>query len=90
MASQSTGFQQMTSISSATAPTVPSETDWAWVQAEGANVRFRLDGTSPTASVGLILADNDPPVEMPVWMLNNVEFIQETATAKVNIQYFKN
>jgi len=58
----------------------------ALVVAETQGVRWRDDGTSPTASVGMPIAagaylnyDGD---------LNRVKFIEQTASAKLNVSYY--
>lgn len=56
---RSLGYTQMTSITAATAlPSVPSGTVEALIVCETANVRWRDDNTSPTASVGMLLQPN--------------------------------
>ena len=55
----SIGYQQITSLASATNLTVPTtggQVAWALICAETAGVRWRDDGTAPTASVGQPLA----------------------------------
>lgn len=88
------GYQQITSLSSATGLTVP-QTDLnglackptlAIITAETQAVRWRDDETAPTASVGMPLAagatlqyDGD---------LTKIKFIEQTASAKLNISYY--
>ena len=80
------GYQQITSLSSATGLTVPQGATLALIVPETQNVRWRDDGTDPTASVG-----------MPIFVgaslsydgdFNKIRFIQETASAKLNISYY--
>ena len=80
------GYQQITSLSSATALTIPQGTTLALIVPETQNVRWRDDGTDPTASVG-----------MPIFVgaslsydgdLNRIRFIESTAGAKLNICYY--
>ena len=80
------GYQQITSLSASTALTVPSGATLALIVPETQNVRWRDDGTAPTASVG-----------MPIFVgaslsydgdLNRIRFIEETASAKLNISYY--
>ena len=88
------GYQQITSLSSATYLTVPSvdlnglacKPTIAIIIAEGAAVRWRDDNTAPTATVGMPLAtgvtlqyDGD---------LNMIRFIEQTGTAKLNVSYY--
>lgn len=88
------GYQQITSLSSAASLTVP-QTDLnglackpslAIITAEGQAVRWRDDGVAPTATVGMPLAsgatlqyDGD---------LTKIQFIEQTASAKINITYY--
>ena len=88
------GYQQITSLSSATKLTVPQLTPdggntkpvFALITPEGQAVRWRDDRTAPTASVGMPLAvgvtlqyDGD---------LTQIKFIEQTAGAKINISYY--
>ena len=50
------GYQQIVNPGSSTALTVPSGSQYAMFNVEGANgIRFTDDGTTPTASVGMLL-----------------------------------
>lgn len=88
------GYQQITSLSSSTALTVPTTDKQglsgvptvAFITPENQAVRWRDDGTAPTASVGMPLAagatlvyDGD---------LSLIRFIEQTASAKLNISYY--
>jgi hypothetical protein len=80
------GYQQITSLSAAASLTVPTGATMALVTPETEGVRWRDDGTDPTASVGMPIAagayfnyDGD---------LNRIRFIQQTATAKLNVSYY--
>lgn len=81
------GYQQITSLSSATALTVPSGASIAVLQAETQNVRIRDDGTNPTASVGMIISTTAEPF---VYRgdLGRIKAIQVSASAKLNISYY--
>lgn len=88
------GYQQITSLSSAASLTVP-QTDLnglackptlAIITAETQAVRWRDDDTAPTASIGMPLAagatlqyDGD---------LTKIQFIEQTASAKINVTYY--
>ncbi len=83
---RSLGYEQLTSLSSSTSLTVPTGTAYALIQAETQAVRYRDDGTDPTASVGMRLPvgailEYDGP-------FGEIEFIEETASAKLNISYY--
>jgi hypothetical protein len=88
------GYQQITSLSSATGLTVPytdlnglaCRPSLAIITAESQAVRWRDDDVNPTASVGMPLAsgatlqyDGD---------LTKIKFIEQTAGAKLNISYY--
>ena len=88
------GYQQITSLSSATKLTVPQKDlsglvgspRIAIITPEGQAVRWRDDGVAPTASVGMPLAvgvtlqyDGD---------INQIQFIEQTSGAKLNITYY--
>jgi len=88
------GYQQITSLSSATGLTVPTvdknglacKPSMALITPETQSVRWRDDDTNPTASVGMPLAagvtlqyDGD---------LTKIKFIEQTGGAKLNISYY--
>lgn len=83
---QCLGYQQITSLSAATTLTVPAGATLALIIAETQAVRWRDDGTAPTSTVGMPLAtgsalsyDGD---------LKAVQFIEQTASATLNISYY--
>jgi hypothetical protein len=81
------GYQQYDSLGSATGlSNIPQGATLALIVPESQNVRWRDDGDNPTASVG-----------MPIFVgtslsydgdFNKIKFIQETASAKLNISYY--
>ena len=88
------GYQQITSLSSATGLTVPTKDlnglsckpSIALITPEGQAVRWRDDDVSPTASVGMPLAagvtlqyDGD---------LTKIKFIEQLGGAKLNVTYY--
>jgi hypothetical protein len=88
------GYQQISTVSSSVGLTVPVVTPeglngkpvFALVIAEGAPVRWRDDGTAPTATVGMPL-----PVGVPLQYdgdLNKIRFIEQSASAKLNVSYY--
>lgn len=80
------GYQQITSLSSATALTVPDGTGLVMIQAETQSIRWRDDGTNPTASVGMIIAVGD--VLFYTGKSKNIKLIETTASAKANVSYY--
>jgi len=80
------GYQQITTLSAATALTVPAEATMALIIPETQAVRWRDDGVDPTASVGM-------PVNVGESLnydgdLRHIRFIQQTASAKINVSYY--
>lgn len=93
------GYQQITSLVAATALTVPgggtkvvggsdtpSDVNAALIQAETQSVRWRDDGTNPTAAIGMILAAGES--FLYTGDLNRIKFIEVTASAKLNVSYY--
>ena len=89
------GYQQITSLSAATNLTVPTRNPVSGMQqqptmaiiiAQTQAVRWRDDGVAPTATVGMPL-----PVGVPLVYdgpLQNIQFIEQTASAALNISYY--
>lgn len=88
------GYQQITSLSSATGLTIPSvdvnglscRPTIALITPETQAVRWRDDDVNPTATVGMPLAagvtlqyDGD---------LTKIKFIEQAGSAKLNITYY--
>jgi hypothetical protein len=89
------GYQQISALTSATGLTVPQldpvtglnlKPVIALITPESQAVRWRDDGTAPTAAIGMPLAagvtlqyDGD---------LNKIKFIEQLASAKINISYY--
>lgn len=94
MAAKSLGYFQGTSL--ATARTLadikgsaaPVTSDYCIVQAESQACRWRMDGTSPTAAIGNTLAVGDTLIVRRS-QYGNFKIIEQTASAKVNIEFFK-
>lgn len=81
------GFQQITSLSSATALTVPDGANFCIFDCESQNVRWRDDGTNPSASVGMRLLTG---VSFSYdGALSAIKFIEEAASAKLNVSYYR-
>jgi hypothetical protein len=88
------GYQQITSLSAASGLTVPTRAPdgsfqkptFALIVAETQGVRWRDDGTAPTASVGMPLAAG-VPLQYD-GDLNKIQFIEQAASAKLNISYY--
>jgi hypothetical protein len=59
----------------------------ALVQAEAQDVRWRDDGTNPTATVGMILSSGQV-LKYDSATIASVKFIQVAASAKLNVSYY--
>ena len=80
------GYQQITSLTSSTALTVPAGATLALIVPETQSVRWRDDGIAPTASVGMLVPakssmsyDGD---------LKAIRFIAATSGAILNVSYY--
>lgn len=80
------GYQQITSLSSAASLTVPSGATCAILQPETQSIRWRDDGTNPTASVGIVLAAGESLFY--TGSLSALRAIETAASAKLNISYY--
>ena len=88
------GYQQITSLSAATALTVPKGATRAVIRCETQSVRWRDDGTDPTASVGMLMLAADQPYVYDAFnqatqALYPIKFIETAASAKLNIAYYE-
>ena len=81
-------FEQL-SVTTALGCTIPAGTVAAIVSVDGADARFRSDGTAPTSTVGHKIADGQW-IELPVADLVDGEWVAVSGTALVNITYYKN
>jgi len=89
------GYQQISSLNTVKSLTVPSKDPvsgaairptLAIIIAETQGVRWRDDGTAPTATVGMPLAVGVPlAYDGP---LANIQFIEQTASAILNVSYY--
>ncbi|KEA07121.1 hypothetical protein [Rhizobium rhizogenes] len=82
------GYQQITSLSSATPLTVPAGANFAVVAADTAAVRWRDDGAAPTASVGMHLSNTGEPLQYS-GPLSKIQFIAETGSPVLNVSYYR-
>lgn len=80
------GYQQLTSLAAAAALTIPAGAQKAVVIAETQDVRWRDDGTNPTASVGVVLK-KDTVYTFDV-LSAALRFIETAASAKLNVAYY--
>jgi hypothetical protein len=82
------GYVQITGLATAKGiGPVPAGSRRAVVQAEAQAVRWRDDGTAPTASVGMTLAvGTSLTFEQRLDLLS---FIEQVAGAKLNVTFYK-
>jgi hypothetical protein len=82
------GYEQITGLSAVKTLTPPAGSRYALIGCTTQNVRWRMDGTDPTATVGnLLIAGANP--ELFDGNLAAMEFIEAAASAVLNVQYFK-
>ena len=80
------GYQQITSLSSSTALTVPAGATLALIVPEAQNVRWRDDGAAPTATVGMLVPANSSMSYDGD--LKAIRFIAATSGAILNVSYY--
>ena len=80
------GFQQITPGAVSTALTVPAGARIAVIHVEVAVMRWRDDGTAPTAAIGMRLAAGGELVYDGE--LTELRLIQEAAGAIANVSYY--
>jgi len=86
------GYGQLTSLAAAVAVStvtggIPKGTETVLLQAETQDVRYRDDGTVPTASVGRILAAKTL-YEFTVAQIARMNVIEAAASGKLNISFY--
>jgi hypothetical protein len=80
------GFQQISTLSSAVGLTVPAGALIALIQAESQDVRWRDDGSNPSATVGMTIGTG---LTLPyTGDLSAIKFIEISASAKLNVSYY--
>jgi hypothetical protein len=80
------GYQQITSLTAATALTVPTGATLAIVYVEAQAVRYRDDGVAPTTTIGMPLISGAQ--FQYAGTLSAIQFIAESAGAILNISYY--
>lgn len=81
------GYQQLGALGASSALTVPLGARIAYIQPQTAAVRWRDDGTAPTATIGQPLAVA-ATLEYS-GSLANIRFIEVSAGAILNIVYYR-
>jgi hypothetical protein len=85
------GFEQLAAVSTATGFTaIPAGSTYAMVTVS-APVRYRSDGTPPTASLGVLLPANpaEPYQLAGGTLLASIKFIPVSGTATINAEFYK-
>lgn len=90
------GYQQITATTMdaggvqltipATTQSASQKAQYVMLEAEGQAVRWRDDGTNPTASVGMLLPVNTPTIYNG--SLTGIRFISAVAGSILNISYY--
>lgn len=82
------GYQQLTGLDTVKQLTLPVGANWAMIRCTGGDIRWRDDGTNPTAAVGYPLAVGEELIYDAVTGLPALRFIQQSTAAEVSIAYF--
>lgn len=77
---------QNSTLSSAQTITMSAGTTKLLIQAFTQNVRYTLDGTTPTASKGFRLTAGNDPTMIPVITGQTIKLIEETTSASIEYQ----
>lgn len=83
---QPKGYQQITGLTSATALNIPLGSTYAEIAIEGAAVRWREDGSNPTATIGMLMEAGSS--RFHTTGLTALRLIQVSAGAVVNVHYY--
>ena len=83
------GYQQITDLSAAVSFTVPAGTTLILITPETQDVRWRDDGTNPTASIGYPLAAGQE-LQYAAGQMSSLKFIEQAASAVLNVTYYGN
>lgn len=81
------GYEKITP-DTATGLTVPEGARGAFITVDGANVRWRDDGSDPDASTGQRII-KDLAAERFIGKLSTTKLIKESGTAHVNVVYVR-
>lgn len=82
------GYKQITDLSAAVGlGSIPTNALRVFIIPEGADVRWRDDGTNPTAAIGMPLAVGQP-LDYTGADLTKIKFIEQTGGAKLNCVFY--
>lgn len=82
------GYVQLTGITAGQKLTVPAGARYARLRAEAQDVRFRDDGTAPTATVGDLLRATDTAGLFYDGSLAALQFTPASAGAILNVSFY--
>lgn len=83
------GYEQITSTATAfKLGAIPPGANYALIQTEAQNVRWRDDGIAPTATVGMLMQTTDKPLEYS-GPLANIQLIAAVSGAIVDVSFYK-
>lgn len=88
------GFQQLSSLSASAGLTAPAGATLAMICVENQAIRYRDDGTPPTASVGMPAAPYLSLISQPNCFqysgsLSGILFIEQNPGASIDVSYYK-
>ena len=68
---------------------IPADARLAWLQIQGTDdVRWTDDGTTPTASIGMLFESTDPDI-MYAGDLSTIQFIEVSGAPQLNVSFYK-
>ena len=80
------GYEQFTTLGAPVTLNPPEGARFALIQAVNSNVRWRDDGTSPTATTGMrIIVDEQMTYR---GHLHVIELVEETTGGEINVAYY--
>lgn len=82
------GYKQIAVAATAAGLTVPAGATLAMIKAETADVRWRDDGTAPTAAVGFPLGASDPVLAYS-GSLSAIQFIAQSGSPVLNVAFYR-
>jgi len=85
------GYEQITSLVASVGLTVPAGAWIADIQADptaAVDVRYRADGTAPEAAIGAAIQSATTQRFIGRALLQALRFIEEGASAKLNVHYY--
>jgi hypothetical protein len=91
---QPMGFAQILMTSNpqtfaAAGVTVPTGARLAVITVDAANIRYRDDGTAPTASIGILLSSSAPTPYQYSGDLSAIEFVAVSGSPLLNVSFYK-